>query len=401
MADNIAENIKAELGRIQDSLKEHGEKALAEAKRGVQMAESTKEQVDELLLKQGETLNRLQTAEQVLAKIEQQGSGRAEPKSFGEQFIENENFKNFVGQTRPRGRVDMTFKAAITTVDTDTDGAAGDLIQKHRVPGIVGLPNRRMTIRDLLTQGRTDTGLVEYVKETGFTNSAATVAEGALKPASSLKYDLVTTTAKVIAHNIKASRQILSDAPQVQSLIDGRLRYGLAYVEEQQLLNGDGTGQNLLGLIPQASAYSLPGGITAPTGSTKLIDMLRVAMLQAVLAEYPATGHVLNPIDWAKIEMAKDAEGRYIIGQPQGSIAPTLWNLPVVTTQAITVDKFLTGAFKLGAQVFDNWLARVEVATENEDDFVKNMVTVQAEERLALAVYRPEAFVYGDFGDVA
>ena len=68
-----------------------------------------------------------------------------------------------------------------------------------------------------------------------------------------------------------------------------------------------------------------------------------------------------------------------------------------LATQAIAVDKFLTGAFRLGAQVFDRWQARVEVATENEDDFVKNLVTILAEERLALAVYRPEAFVKGAF----
>jgi HK97 family phage major capsid protein len=89
--------------------------------------------------------------------------------------------------------------------------------------------------------------------------------------------------------------------------------------------------------------------------------------------------------------------GRYIIGNPQGTTMPTLWGLPVVTTQAITIRKFLTGAFKLGAQVFDRWQARVEIATENEDDFIKNLVTILAEERVALAVYRPEAFIYGDF----
>src|SRR5690606_25533454 len=112
------------------------------------------------------------------------------------------------------------------------------------------------------------------------------------------------------------------------------------------------------------------------------------------------TGHVLNPIDWAGIELTKDAEGRYIIGQPQGVASPTMWGLPVVATQAIVSGKFLTGAFKLGAQLFDRWQARVEVATENEDDFVKNLVTILAEERLALAVYRPEAFIYGDIAPV-
>lgn len=402
MADgNLPESIKAELGRIQDSLKQHGEKALAEAQRGVQMAQSTKEVVDDLLMKQGEVLNRVQSAEQVLAKIDQQRGTHAESKSFGQQFVENERFRSFADQTSPRGRVDMTFQAAITTGTTNTDGAAGDTLTNTRVPGIVAPPDRRMTVRDLITPGRMDQNSLEYVKETGFTNNAGMVAEGTAKPESQIRFDLITTSAKVIAHYVKASRQILSDNSQLASYIDGRLRYGLAYKEETQLLNGDGTGQNLLGIIPQATAYALPGGITAPSGATKLIDMLRVAMLQAVLAEYPATGHVLNPIDWAKIEMAKDAEGRYIIGQPQGAVGPTLWNLPVVATQAIAVDKFLTGAFRLGAQLFDRWQARVEIATENEDDFIKNLVTILAEERLALAVYRPEAFVYGDFGDVA
>ena len=124
-------------------------------------------------------------------------------------------------------------------------------------------------------------------------------------------------------------------------------------------------------------------------------------MLQAALAEYPATGHVMHPTDWARIETTKDSQGRYIIGNPQGTLAPTLWGLPVVATQAIGVDKFLTGAFSLGAQVFDRWQARVEIATENEDDFVRNLVTMLCEERLALAVYRPEAFIYGDLGFVA
>ncbi|WP_114233384.1 phage major capsid protein, partial [Acinetobacter baumannii] len=104
-------------------------------------------------------------------------------------------------------------------------------------------PDRKLTIRDLLMQGRMDGNALEYVKETGFVNAAGMVAEGALKPQSDIKFDLKSTTAKVIAHYMKASRQILDDASQLQSYIDGRLRYGLAFKEEQQILNGDGTGQ--------------------------------------------------------------------------------------------------------------------------------------------------------------
>ena len=119
------------------------------------------------------------------------------------------------------------------------------------------------------------------------------------------------------------------------------------------------------------------------------------------MAEFPATGVVLNPIDWDVMGGVKDTTGRYIIGNPQGTASPTLWGLPVVATNAMAEDKFLVGAFRLGAQVFDRWLARVEVATENEDDFIKNLVTILCEERLALAVYRPQAFIFGDLGRVA
>lgn len=390
--------IKAALDKISSQVKEAGEKALAEAAKGVQMSTANKEKVDELLMKQGELQANLQGAQQLLAKLEANGAGGdVQHQSLGQQFVNNEKVKSFLGETTPRGRADMTIKAAITSVTTDTDGAAGDLVQTTRLAGVQALPQRRMTVRDLITPGNMDGNALEYVKETGFTNNAGMVAEGAKKPESSMKFDLVSTTAKVVAHYMKASRQILSDASQLASLIDGRLRYGLAFKEEQQLLNGDGTGQNLLGIIPQATAFVAPFD---PAGTETNIDNIRLAFLQAELAEFPSTGVVMNPIDWARIELLKDTTGRYIIGNPQGIIGASLWNRPVVTTQAITVDKFLAGAFKLGAQLFDRWQARVEVATENEDDFVKNLVTVLAEERLALAVYRPEAFIYGDFGNI-
>ncbi len=391
--------IKAALDKISGQVKEAGEKALAEAAKGVQMSTANKEKVDEMLIKQGELQASLKAAEQALAQIQANGAGAgaAGQPSLGRSFVEADNVKAFLAQTTPKGRVDMTVQAAITSLTTDADGSAGDLVQTTRVPGVLGLAERRMTVRDLISPGNMDGNALEYVKETGFTNNAAPVAEGAKKAESSIKYDAITTSARVIAHFVKASRQILSDASQLASLIDHRLRYGLAYKEEQQLLNGDGTGQNLLGIIPQASSFADPVGLA----DTTQIDLLRLALLQAELAEYPSTGIVLNPIDWAVIELTKDSTGRYIIGNPQGTMAPTLWNRPVVTTPAITVDKFLAGAFQMGAQVFDRWQARVEVATENEDDFVKNLVTILAEERLALAVYRPEAFIYGDLGRVS
>lgn len=393
--ENKLVELTTEFKKATDEVKKLAEDITGKMSHGEKITSDLKEQADNALSQMNGFKSRIDEIEQKLARRGDDNRDQRQ-KSFGEQFVESQSFKGLAESSSQRGRADMQFKATITTATTDAAGSAGDLVPATRLPGIVMQPERRMTVRDLITPGRMDGSLLEYVQETGFTNAAAMVAEGGLKPKSTLQFELKSTSAKVIAHHVKASRQILSDASQLASYIDGKLRYGLAYVEEMQLLNGDGTGQNLLGIIPQASAYSAP---IALTNSTKL-DTLRLAMLQAVLAEYPATGHVLNPIDWADIELTKDADGRYIIGQPQGVASPTMWGLPVVTTQAITSGKFLTGAFKLGAQVFDRWQSRVEVATENEDDFVKNLVTILAEERLAMAVYRPEAFVYGDITPV-
>jgi HK97 family phage major capsid protein len=391
----LATEIKGEFTKSLDKVKEIAETALADAKKSGEISTAVKEQADEALIKMNGLNEQLSQLEQQIA--EGLGGGNDRAKSFGEMFAEDEKVKAFMAQANPRGRIDFQAKATLTSLTTDAAGSVGDAIANTRLPGIQAMPQRRMTVRDLISPGQMDGSTLEYVQETGFTNNAGMVAEGAAKPSSDIKLDLKTTSAKVIAHWMKASRQVLSDISQLRSIIDQRLLYGLAFKEEGQLLNGDGTGQNLLGIIPQATAYSAPITLTSPTS----IDLMRLAMLQAALAEYPATGHVMNPIDWAWIETLKDAGGNYIIGNPQGTISPTLWGLPVVTTQAMAVDKFLTGAFKLGAQVFDRWQARVEVATENEDDFIKNLVTVLAEERLALAVYRPEAFIYGDFGRVA
>lgn len=384
-----------ELKKRTDEVKAIAEEFNGKAAKGEKLSQDAKEAADVAMTKLNELRAQVEELEQKATR--KAGADEADHRSLGQQFVESKGFKDLAESPSQRGKADMQLKATITLATTDTLGAAGDTVQVTRVAGIVAPPERRMTVRDLITPGRMDGNALEYVKETGFVNNADMVAEAAAKPQSDLKFDLVSTTAKVVAHYVKASRQILSDSSMLASYIDGRLRYGLAFKEEQQLLNGDGTGQNLLGIIPQATAYAAPGGLT----SAQAMDQMRLAMLQAELAEYPATGHVMNPIDWTRIELLKDTTGRYIIGNPQGTTAPRLWNLPVVATQAIAQDKFLTGAFKLGAQLFDRWLARVEVATENEDDFIKNLVTVLAEERLALAVYRPEAFIYGDLGFVA
>lgn len=390
-AAELAAEIKADFTKSFDQVKAIAEEALGKAKAGETMSAKQKEDADAALIQMNGLKARLDDLEQKAAR---QGSDDETEKSIGAQFVESEGFKSwqYTDFAKSMRGADLRIKATLTSATTDAAGSIGDAINQTRVPGVMPLPQRRLTVRDLLMPGRMDGNTLEYVKETGFTNSAAPVAEGASKPESDLKFDLVSTSAKVIAHWFKTSKQVLSDISQLQSMIDQRLVYGLRYVEENQILNGDGTGQNLNGIVTQATAYVAPVTIA----DLNKFDVLRLAMLQAALAEYPATGHILHPSDWAEMELMKDSQGRYLIGNPQGTAAPTLWGLPVVPTQAMPVGDFLTGAFSMGAQLFDRWDARVETGYVN-DDFTKNLVTILGEERVALAVYRPEAFITGDF----
>ncbi|UXR90909.1 phage major capsid protein [Agrobacterium tumefaciens] len=351
-----------------------------------------KEKTDKALSELGDVTTRLGEMEKRAAR--ERVSGDPDEKSLGDIVVEAAGAQSFDSSYRGMIKVKAD-RAAITSANTTVGAGRSQgtsLVPGARVPGIFGLPERQLTIRDLVLPGQTASSTIEYVKETGFTNNAAPVAETTAKPYSDLTFDMTSSPVRVLAHLFKASRQILDDAPALRSYIDGRARYGLRFVEENQLLNGSGTGQNLHGLVPQATAFNPAFAAADETA----IDRLRLAVLQVVLAEYPATAFVLNPIDWAKIELTKDAGGNYIIGNPQGSLTPTLWNLPVVSTQAMAAGEFLTGAFSFAAQIFDRMDIEVLLSSENVDDFEKNLFTIRAEERLAFAVYRPESFVTGD-----
>lgn len=383
------EQLAAELKKATDSVKDLGEELKGKMANGEKGLEDLKGRVDEALTTITDAKSRLDDIEQKMAR---RGAGQEAEKSIAQQLMETEGFKLFAQDPRSGKSAKLNLKATITSLTTDAAGSAGALVVEHRVPGIVATPNRQLTIRDLLMPGTTDSNAITYVREKGFTNNAGPQAsEGAKKAQSDLQFEEVTTGVKTLAHFVKASRQILDDASMLQSYINGRLTYGLKLKEDLQLLNGDGTGGGLQGIMQTAQAFADPAKLASYT----IIDQLRLALLQVVLAEYPSNGFVLNPIDWAKIELEKDGMGRNIIGNPQSLAQPTLWGIPVVQTQAMAAGSFLTGAFDLGAQIFDRQQSGIAVSTENEDDFVKNLVTVLCEERLALAIYRPEAFVKG------
>lgn len=369
------------------------EKAAGEIKSTGQMANETKTALEAVAKSGTELQARMMEVEQKLARPGR-GDGQA-IKTTGERFVETDDFKAMKARGGGTARMGLKAVTSITSATTGT-GGVGDAIRPSRLPFIVTPGLRDFTIRDLIMPGRTDSNAVEFIKESGFQNMAAPVAELAQKPQSDLSFDLLSTPVRTIAHFFYASKQVLDDIPLLQSYIDGRARYGLALVEEAQILGGDGTGQNLLGLVPQATVYDF--NTYSKTGDTK-IDRVRRMMLQVRVALYRASAIVMHPVDWAEIETQKDANGNYIVGDPRGQVEKRLWGLPVVDSDAISVGKVLVGAMNMAAQVFDREDANVQVSTEDRDNFIKNAVTIRAEERLALAVTRPESFVYGNLVD--
>ena len=373
-----------------EELKGWMEKAEGQAKENGDATTEVKSAVEALATKGEEIGQRIDKLEGRM-NSNFQGEGAA-AKSIGQTFIESEEFKGLEAGRGSHAR--LSTKAIVNAT-----GSNQPLVDGDRVPSIIHEPNRRLTIRDMLPVGRTQSNLVEFTSENVFTNNAGpqigsgspTEYENVTKPQSEITFTLSSAAVTTLAHFILASRQVLSDAPMLQSYIDGRLRYGLALEEEDQILNGTGVDNNLSGLVTNQTTYNR--GATDDT----YIDTLRKACTQCALSEYRASGIVLNPADWETIELTKDTQNRYIFADPGTIAGPTLWGLPVVATNSMTAGTFLVGAFDMAAQIWDREQAMVEVSREDNDNFRRNMVTILAEERLALTIYRSAGLVGGSF----
>lgn len=393
----LLNDVTKKLNASSEEFSRKAEDAIREAKNAGTLSAETKTAVDKV----ASEFNGLREAhdklkadlgevEQSIARIPTQAGAAAKPKSWGQQLTENEQGLKDVQariNSKENFRASFPVNAALLS-----PGVAEGVVEPQRLPGIDSAPKQRLFIRDLIAPGRTTSPAIFWVQMTGFTNNAGVVPENTKKPESQIQFATKITPVATIAHLFKASKQIMDDFQQLQSTVDVEMRFGLKYAEEGEILFGDGTGAHLHGIVPQASTFDPSFTLDNQTA----IDDLRLAMLQAQLARIPATGHVIHFIDWARIELQKDTLGRYIIGNPQSSTAPRLWNLPVVETEiAAFQGKFLTGSFAYGAQLFDREDANVVISTENNDDFEKNMITIRCEERVALAVKRPEAFIFG------
>ena len=391
---DLLTEVSKELVRVSDEFSRKAEAAMTEVKNFGDLSKETKTTVDELATTQTALNGAVEALQARLGEVEQKGARRGngvgEVQSVGAQAVASDKLKTFASSVQGGQRISVPVK----NITLSSDIADG-VVEPQRLPGIDVMPKQRLFIRDLIAPGRTGAPAIFWVQQTGFTNAAAVVPEGTRKPYSEIEFDTKITPVATIAHMFKASKQILDDFAQLQSTIDAELRYGLKYVEEQEILFGAGGAGNIEGIVPQAQAFA---PAFEPHKRTP-IDDLRLAILQAQIARMPVTGFVVHFTDWAKVELTKDDVGGYILANPLRIAGPTLWGRPVVETEVPEFEgEFLAGAFATGAQLFDREDANVVISTENVDDFEKNMISIRCEERLALAVKRPEAFVTGPFG---
>lgn len=373
-------------------IKAFAAKATEEIKSIGSVSTETKTALEKLSEHGTDLAARLAEVEQRLASKSYGGVAPSQ-KSFAEIALENEDFARAIRSKSSSSRIDLNGVKAATITSSATVASAGNagvaLVPQYQ-PGILTPAQRVLTIRDLVLPGSTASTVIHYVKETGFTNSAAPVAENAQRAQSDLTFEDVTTNVKNIGHWFAVSRQALEDIPALQSYINTRGIYGLRLVEENQLLAGDGTGENLKGLLNSDIQ------IYTPTTAEFRMDSIRRAVLKARLAEYQPTFIILNPTDFAEIELQKDGNNRYLWVDPVIGGVRQLWRLAVIETTAMTDGEFLVGS-TMGSQIFDREGAVVEYSSDHSDFFITRKSAILIEERLAFAVTRPESYVHGTF----
>lgn len=380
----VLEALKGVEARIQKNMEERIEKKSLGENKELKKLEEQHEQLSQ------ELKGQLDEVKKTLGRLDltaglSQGNARKSP---GSHLVDSEEFKAVSEDFRTKNgrrfttRVEFDVKALTTA-----DASAGALVVQPQRLDFQARPTEPH-IRDLFAQGDTNATSLVFPVRTAYTNNAAMVPEMGLKPESDMTFDDQTFPVRKMAHYVKVSDELLADAPGFRSYIDAQLIEGLADVEDVQLLRGDGLGNNLTGIYTVARPFT-----RAVTGDN-LVDTFRRAQTQLRLARYTATGILLNPTDLEALELMKGSDSRYLwVSATDGNGAPRLWRMDIRDTTALAAGQWVMGNFRRGAQIFDRQEAVVEATNTDQDDFIRNRVTIRAEKRLALVVFDVNAFV--------
>lgn len=398
----MSEEVKAAVDAIEKKLSEAVSTYEGQVKESGEAVKAVRDEVKALAEEHAELVKEVPSLAKDIDSLGQRigdltlgGLGEPAAKSWGQSFVEADSFKSFVegGQSR---------KASLEVKNTILGESTGEpsdvLVPQDRLPGIVPGAFRSLNVLDFVNTGTTNSNQIEYTRELAFTNSATETAEGAAKPETTLTFELVNDPVRTIAHWIKASKQILDDAPMLSSYIDTRLRYGVQTRLQSQVINGNGTAPNISGIADTGRHTAF-----TPTASEIALDSINRAKYAVIAADYSPNFVFMNPADFGAMERVKEtgssnayaAGGGAALSYINGGMTPLVWGLPVVVTNDVVAGKFFLGdssAFQLFMR--DNVM--VEMFEQDDDNVQKNLLTIRAEVRAAMAVFTPAAIQYGD-----
>lgn len=375
--------IQKGLDSIEAKIAEFASKAKAETEAVGKVAHDTATAIENLGTKQREL------ADEIL-QLKQRGALQSEPaktEGMGQQFVKSDAYKAFAEGRAQKARFEV--KNTLTGSDTN--------VAPDRKPGIVPGAFQMLTLESLFNALPTSSNAIEFTKEASFTNSAAETAEGGAKPESALTWSLVNMPISTVAHWIKISRQLAMDNAALAAYVETRMAYGVNRRVETQLAVGNGVAPNLSGFLT-AGNYTAHGYLSGALGATlSKFVLIRKVIGDLYNAGYPADAIVLNPVDWATMEteLLTTAAGK-VPFQYDTAGTPRLFGLPVVQSVGVTADTFAVGAFGVAGTVHNREGVVVEMSDSDGDNFTKNLITIRAERRLALAIEVPAAIRGGD-----
>ena len=382
----MSEAILKALDQVEAKLTAMSTKADGEAQTVGRISADTKTALDAIGIQQRELADRL-------TQIEQKATAQPEEtkiSSWGEQLIKNTRYGDFAGGNLNKLRVEV--KNTLTGSDTN--------VAPQRNAGIVGGAFLPFAMEALLPSTTTSSNAIEFTKEASFTNSAAEAAEGALKGESALTWSLVNMPVSTVAHWIKISKQLAADAPALAAYVNTRMRYGVNQKVDTQLVVGDGTAPNISGTYDTgnftAHGYT-NAALTAISATFKKLVLIRKIMADLYVAGFPADAIVMNPADWAtiEIELMTTAAGQTLYSVTDGG-QPRLFGVPVIQAIGMAADTIQVGRFSEAYMVYNREGVVVEMSDSDGDNFQKNLITLRAERRLALATEKPAAVRGGD-----
>lgn len=373
---------------LEKNINAQAEKANGEFQSLGKVSTDTKTALDTLGTQQREFADRLLQIEQ--KQTAPAGDGD-KVDSYGEQFVKSSGYANLL-KNGIAGRAKVELKNTVTNT-------IGNTFSERR-PGIVEGAFRVFTIEDLLTAIPTAANAIDWVRESVFTNAAAETAEGTAKPQSSITFTPGTMPVSTVAHWIKITKQLAADNAALAAYINRRMIYGVNLRVEGQLVAGNGTTPNLNGLT-NAGNFTAHGYTTASLTAlglspTNRFDLIGKMIGDCALADYAADAVILNTADWWTMRLAKDSQGRYLLGDPAVSAPPTLFGYPVVASNAMTIDTVLVGSLSQAATLHNREGVTVDMSDSDENNFQLNLITLRAERRLALTVEKPAAMRFGD-----